>query len=166
VLSPRSQQALFALPALRGLAEAHRREVAGLVREIAVEKGHIIYRAGDDADALYLVASGAVDLVDGDRIVARFGAGEVFGEAVLVTGERRVATARVALDGTLLALAGGSLERLLELHPPLRERLSTLLFRRTKHAVHVARGVASASLSEVVVIEGWTSDVECRAFVE
>lgn len=165
-LSPRAQQTLFALPAFRGLAEAKRREIAGLVREIAVEKGTIVYRAGDDADALYLVESGAVDLLDGEKIVARFGPGEVFGESVLVDGEPRLATARIALDATLLVLPRESVERLLEIHPPLRERVSTLLFRRAQHAVHVARGVGRKRPSEVVVIHGWTVDGERRAFVE
>jgi len=164
-LSPRAQQTLFALPAFRGLAEARRHEIAGLVHEITVEKGATVYSAGDDADALYLVESGAVDLVDGDRIVARFGPGEVFGESVLVDGEPRLATARVALDATLLVLPRESVARLLELHPSLRERVSMLLFQRAKHAVHVARGVRKRP-SEVVVIEGWTGETERRAFVD
>ena len=84
VLSPRSQQALLSLPAFRGLGEADRKQVAERVREIVLEKGQIVYRAGDDADALYLVAAGAVDVLDGERVITRYGPGEVFGEAVLI----------------------------------------------------------------------------------
>src|SRR5262245_9212742 len=165
-LSPRAQQTLFALPAFRGLAEADRREAARLVHEIAVEKGEIVYRAGDEADALYLVVSGAVDLVDGDHVVARIGPGEPFGESVLVAGERRLTTARIALDATLLVLPRESVALLLELHPSLQERVSTLLFRHAKHAVHLALGAPRRRPSEVVVIEGWTDAAERRAFVE
>src|SRR5262245_32848195 len=78
MLSPRSQQALFTLPAFRNLGEAERKQVAGFFHEIAVEKDALIYRAGDDADALYLVASGAVDVLDGEEVVARYGPGEIF----------------------------------------------------------------------------------------
>ena len=95
VLSPRSQQALLSLPAFRGLAETDRKAVAERVCEIALEKGEIVYRAGDEADALYLVVTGAVDVLDGERLVTRYGHGEVFGEAVLVPGERRATTTRV-----------------------------------------------------------------------
>src|ERR1700756_5741912 len=104
MLSPRSQQALFSLPALRGLGEVERRKVAGLVTEIAVAKGETVYRAGEDADALYVVASGAVDVLNGTQVITRYGPGEVFGEAVLVPGGRRLVTTRIALDAILLVL--------------------------------------------------------------
>ena len=66
-LSPRSRQALFTMPALRGLGEAEREHVVGLFRETSLAKGETIYQAGDEADALYLVVAGAVDVVDGTR---------------------------------------------------------------------------------------------------
>ena len=72
-LSSRSQQALLSLPALRGLGEEERRKVARLVHEIAVAKGETVYRAGEEADALYLVASGAVDVLDGAQVITRYG---------------------------------------------------------------------------------------------
>src|SRR5436853_273824 len=83
--------------------------------------------AGDVADALYLVVSGAVDVVDGAEVVARYGPEEVFGEAVLVPGEQRAVTTRVALDAVLLVLPRGSLDYLFELHPSLHQRVSVLL---------------------------------------
>src|SRR6185503_15359600 len=76
VLSPRSRQSLFTLPALRSFGEAERERVAGLFREIALAKGETLYEAGDDADALYLVVSGAVDVVDGLGLIMRLGPGE------------------------------------------------------------------------------------------
>jgi NTE family protein len=165
VLSPRSQQALLSLPAFRGLGEAERRKIAGLVSEIAVAKGETVYRAGEDADALYLVASGAVDVVHGTRVITRYGPGEVFGESALVLGERRLVTTRVALDATLIVLRRERLAQLLEVHPSLHERLSIGLARRAKDAVRLALA-APTGPSEIVVLEGWTSGVERRAFVE
>ncbi len=164
VLSPRSQQSLFTLPAFRGLGEVERQRVAGLVREIALPIGETIYQAGDDADALYLVVSGAVDIFDGTEVVARYGPGEVFGEGVLVPGAQRAVTTRVALDAVLLVLPRSSLDRLLELHPSLHQRVSVLLGRRLRAALHV-RGRKTRP-SEIVVLEGWTSSAERRAFVE
>ena len=71
MLSPRAQQALSTVPAFRGLGEDERKQVAGLVREVLLEKGRVVYRAGDAADALYLVASGAVDVLDGKKTIVR-----------------------------------------------------------------------------------------------
>jgi predicted acylesterase/phospholipase RssA/CRP-like cAMP-binding protein len=165
VLSPRSQQALLSLPAFRGLGEAERKQVAERVREIALEKGEIVYRAGDDADALYLVVAGAVDVLDGERVITRYGPGEVFGEAVLVPDERRAMTTCVALDAVLLVLERGYLERLLALHPSLYGRVSALLARRLKEAVRAALATTQPRSSEIVVLQGWRSEVERRAFL-
>jgi len=164
-LSPRSQQALLSLPAFRGLGEAERKQVAERVREIALEKGEIVYRAGDDADALYLVVAGAVEVLDGERVITRYGPGEVFGEAVLVPGERRAMTTCVALDAVLLVLERGYLERLLALHPSLYGRVSALLARRLKEAVRAALATTQPRSSEIVVLQGWRSEVERRAFL-
>ncbi len=165
VLSPRSRQSLFTLPALRGLGEAEREHVVGFFRETSLAKGETIYQAGDEADALYLIVAGAVDVVDGKRSVARYGPGEIFGESVLVPGERRAVTTRVALDAVLVLLPRDSLARLLELYPSLHERVAALLGRRLKEAVRIVGGGARRP-SEIVVLEGWTSGGERRAFVE
>jgi len=126
----------------------------------------MIYRAGDDADALYIVASGAIDLMDGTRFVVRYGPGEVFGESVLVAGERRLVTASVALDAVLLALSRESIARLLRRHPELYEPLSAGLARRAKDALRLALAPAGHTMpSEIVVLEGWTSGEHRRAFV-
>src|SRR3989441_8806312 len=163
MLSPRAQQSLFTLPAFRGLGEAERQGTAGLFRESVLAKRETLSPAGDEADALYLIVSGAVDVVDGTQAIARYGPGEVFGEAVLVPGEQRAVTTRVALDAVLLVLPRGSLDYLFELHPSLHQRVSVLLGRRLKQVLNVARGRKTRP-SEIVVLEGWTSATERRGF--
>src|SRR5215475_4996048 len=136
MLSPLARQVLFAQPAFRHLGAAARAQAAGFFREVALGKDELVYRAGDDADALYLVVSGAVDLLDGAALFARRGPGEVFGEGALVAGERRVFTVRVALDAVLLVLSRSGIKRLLDLHPRLHKDAEALLARRLKAAVH------------------------------
>jgi NTE family protein len=164
MLSPRSQQALFTLPAFRGLGVAERKQVAGFFREIALDKDAVVYRAGDDADALYLLASGAVDVLDGEEVIARYGPGEVFGEAAVLAGERRAVTTRVALDAVLLVLPRHSIDRLLELHPSLHQRVSALLARRLRQTVQAATAGPRPRRSEIVVLQGWRSGVERAEF--
>src|SRR5262245_8020825 len=136
VLSPRARQALFALPAFRHFGAAERAQAVGFFREVALGKDEPVYRAGDDADAMYLVVSGAVDLLDGGELFARQGPGEVFGAGAVVAGERPAFKAAVAVDAVLLVLSRSGIERLLELHPQLHERAEALLARRLKAAVH------------------------------
>src|SRR5690242_11925369 len=126
-LSPCAQQILFGLPAFRSLGAADRHRALGFFREVTLARGETIYEAGDDADALYVVASGAVDVIAGTRSIARLTAGEVFGEAALVPGEHRSVTTRVALDAVLLVLPREALRRLLDLHPSLQRRVSVVL---------------------------------------
>ena len=165
MLSPRSRQSLFTRPAFRGLGEAEREQIADLFREIALAKGETIYQAGDEADALYLVVSGAVDVIYGTETIARYGPHEIFGEAVLAASQRRIVTTRVALDAVLLVLPRESVDRLLALHPSLHHRVSVLLGQRLQQALHVVRG-RKGRLGQIVVLEGWTSRDDRRAFGE
>src|SRR5262245_40842324 len=135
MLSPRAQQTLFTLPAFRNLGEAERTRAAGFFRELALRKDEPVYRAGDDADALFLVVSGAVDLLEGAEVLVRYGPGEVFGEGALVEGEQRAVTARVALDAVLLVLWRSGIQQLLDLHPQLHARVAATLARRLKASV-------------------------------
>src|SRR5262249_12187039 len=160
VLSPHARHALFTVPAFRHLGAAERTQAAAFFREVALGKDELVYRAGDDADALYLVVSGAVDLLDGAALFARRGPGEVFGEGALVAGERRVFTVRVALDAVLLVLSRSGITRLLDLHPRLHERVDALLARRLKAAMH--RGPVTRPC-EVVALSGWRAGSERRA---
>src|SRR5215469_14025480 len=152
MLSPLARQVLFAQPAFRHLGAAARSQAAAFFREVAFGKDETVYRAGDDADALYLVVSGAVDLLEGSELFARQGPGQVFGEGALVPGERRAFTVRVALDAVLLVLSRSGIERLLELHPRLHERAEALLARRLKAVVHQG---AVRRQCEVVALSGW-----------
>jgi NTE family protein len=163
-LSPLAQQALFTLPAFRGLPEAERERIAPLFAEIALPKGETIYSAGEEADALYLVISGAVDVMARGATIARYGPGEVFGEAVLVPGERRLVTTCVAFDAVLLVLGRDELEALLGVHPELRERVSGLVARRLTQAVGLVHPERTPP-TNVVFLEGWSSDVERRRLV-
>jgi len=150
---------------MRSFGEAERERVAGLFREIALAKGETLYEAGDDADALYLVVSGAVDVVDALGPITRLGPGEVFGEAVFIPGEARLVTTRIALDAVLLVLPRESLDRLLALHPALHGRVSAILGRRLKGAVHVVSDGRTRP-AEIVALESRASGRERRAFVE
>jgi NTE family protein len=155
MLSPRSRQALFSTPAFRGLGEADREHASHFFREIALEKDELVYVAGAEADAIYLLVSGAVDVIEDGEPIARYHPGEVFGEGAVLTGERRAVTTRVALDAVLLVLPKASVDRLLELHPSLHQRVSALLVRRLKQAVQAASGEPASRRSEIVMLQGW-----------
>ena len=62
------------------------------VRTRRLGPGQILFSAGDPGDALYIVASGKVEILEGDRPIASLGEGEAFGEMALLSGGPRNAT--------------------------------------------------------------------------
>ena len=74
------------------------------VRTRRLGPGQILFSTGDPGDALYIVASGKVEILEGDRPIASLGEGEAFGEMALLSGSSRTATARSASDVELLEI--------------------------------------------------------------
>lgn len=59
-----------------------------------LEPGDIVFRQGDDADVMYAVVEGSVEVdVDG-AVIDRAGPGGIVGEMALVSGSPRSATVR------------------------------------------------------------------------
>ncbi len=79
--------------------------------------GETIFRKGDYADSLYMIASGEVRLPEIDQ---RLSAGDLFGEVGLFSLERRrTQTALAATDVDALWISGGELKKLCERNPGL-----------------------------------------------
>ena len=126
--------------ALRRLIDASR-----LVR---LSEGEVLFRQGDPADALYVVAAGAVVPIaeDGSRHkLSVLEPGDFFGEIALVTDQPRNATIQALVDSELLAIDRAVIARLLDEEPEVLA--ITLRFLRKRL---VARLLAtSAVFSEV-----------------
>lgn len=97
-------------------------EVMTLLRTQVVPAGTLIVRQGDDADAMYFVSLGRVevDLADGP---ATLGEGDHFGEIALLRHVRHVATIRAVTQVHLLILEAENFRALLAHHPRLGERI-------------------------------------------
>lgn len=98
------------------------------------QPGDRIIKAGDVADALYLISKGEVEItVDGQRLNTR-GPGEFFGEMALLSGERRSADV-TALDYSQFAkLSGRDFRRFLKRYPEIRDRVAALAKERAREA--------------------------------
>ena len=71
----------------------------------SLEEGQILYREGDRADALYVVASGTMQIVVGDPAVPQLkhfmSPGETIGAVALITGQSIHTTAQAMTDAGL-----------------------------------------------------------------
>lgn len=86
---------------LPATARAQLEEASEVIRLLA---GEVLMRAGDPADAAYLVRTGRLVVeIDGEN-VREVGHGELLGELALLTDEPRSATIRARRDSTLLRI--------------------------------------------------------------
>jgi NTE family protein len=93
----------------------HRLELAS--RRVAVPAGDWLMREGDPAGSAYVVGSGRLEVLVGDRLVRELGPGAVLGELALITGERRSAGVRARRDSIVLEIPRHAFEALLADHP-------------------------------------------------
>src|SRR5262249_52705117 len=118
-------------------AELPREVLARLVSEfdeLEVAPGQTVFSQGDPGDALYVIASGAVE-VRGERDgrgvrVAVLGPGDCLGEMALVTGDPRSATVVTLAPSHLLRLDKERFRALSERHPVFLRELARVLCRR------------------------------------
>ncbi len=94
--------------------------------------GERIIRAGDAADALYLISKGEVEVTLGGRRINTRGPGEFFGEMALLSGDRRSADV-TALDYSRFAmLSGRDFHRFLRRFPEIRAEVAALAAQRSR----------------------------------
>ncbi len=101
--------ALAAVPLLEGLPDADIQELARVVRRRVVPAGEVLWRVGDEAREMLVVADGAAAIsvpLPGERevTIATRRAGEILGEIPLLDGGAHPTTARAVEPSVVLAL--------------------------------------------------------------
>jgi CRP-like cAMP-binding protein/thioredoxin reductase/Fe-S-cluster-containing hydrogenase component 2 len=118
-----------------------------LAREATIEplnKGAVVFREGDPADAFFLIRSGMLKISrrsgDHEVVLSYLVAGNFFGEAALVSEARRTATVTAIFPAEVIRLSKEALSGFLERHPELRGVLA-----RKQEERRVASLVAEAT---------------------
>jgi CPA2 family monovalent cation:H+ antiporter-2 len=119
-----------AFPLFAGLTPEQREVLVLHFRPHTAAPGERIIRAGDPADALYLISQGEVEVtLDGRRIGTR-GPGEFFGEMALLSGDHRTADV-TALDYSRFAmLSRPDFLRFLRQHPEIQSEIAATAAQR------------------------------------
>jgi CRP-like cAMP-binding protein len=102
------------------------------IQEREVKAGDIVFCIGDPGDALYIVARGVVEVLNGSdqRTLAELGEGQTFGEMALLSDGTRTATIRAKTDTRLLAIGKDDFDRLVAEDPVLDEQVRKLSHER------------------------------------
>jgi NTE family protein len=126
------------IPLLAHVNDAQRKALADNLRWICLPGGQYLFRAGEVADALYLLRSGSLGVFDGaTHLVRQVSADDSVGEISLLSGEPFRYSVRALRDSELLRLDRDQFEHLIERHPRAmlevaRQAMDRLL-RRERH---------------------------------
>ncbi len=112
---------LRAIPLFRDLPDESLKSIAARLKRERYPQDAVIFRQGDDGDAMYLVESGQVQVVaeDTQQPLAYLGPGSFVGEIALLLGQPRSATLKVVIDAELWALHKRDLDDLLAEYPSI-----------------------------------------------
>jgi CRP-like cAMP-binding protein len=114
---------LLGMTALRMLA------IGSEPRDFA--QGDVLFKAGDDADAGYIVQRGAFRIEDGAGAEIVAGLGALIGELALMTAMKRPSTATALENSSAIRVARSLFQRVLESDPAAARRLRDEFANRT-----------------------------------
>ena len=93
------------------------------------EPGERIIRTGDAADGVYFISQGEVEVSVAGRQI-KLGAGEVFGEMALISGQPRSADVTALDYSTFAMLSERDFRQLLRKYPDIRAQITSLAAQR------------------------------------
>ncbi len=118
--SARSRLAILApMPLFAHCTERELRAVAQATRPRTLPTGTVLFEQGQPGTELFLVISGAIDIVKGERTIVTLGPGSSFGEMAMLDEPHRSATARVARDAELMVIPRDAFFAMLKGNPML-----------------------------------------------
>ena len=104
-------------------------------------QGEVLVRQGDDADSLFLVVDGKLDVsLDTGVALEQLGPFAIVGEIALLVGGKRSATVKAAARATVCEITRGHFDELTREHPAVGEAFATALqakLKRLKVAAHL-----------------------------
>lgn len=130
------------------------------------DENETICKIGDPGDTMYIIISGAVDIIIEDKagneqVVASSGSGDYFGEMALLTGEPRSATVRTTEPSEMFLLVQKDFDVILEKFPSISLSMSKVVSKRLRETLSKASEMPripvkdtgpSGSLSETPLI--------------
>ena len=95
------------------------------------EPGEVVVRKGQIGRELFMIVSGEVSVLgDDDKVIARLGPKEVFGEKALLEDTRRTATVRAESAVQVLVMSRGDFRGVVDQFPILHDHFAKLLRER------------------------------------
>jgi CRP-like cAMP-binding protein len=127
------------------------REIVALLKFKRFARNEVVLMKGDPAQNLYILLSGAVDVLDEDGVrLSALRKGDVFGEMSLISGEPVGATIKVVEPAKIIFIKGLDFKEILNKFPSIQMYLAKLLAQRlAKSNLTVAEEIASGMLGRL-----------------
>ena len=127
---------LASIPFFQTLEQEERNKVLEHIKIDFFPTGHTIFKEDDEAEAFYIIRSGAVRIFqtkqDFEKTIIVLGPGEFFGEMALISNDARNASAQMLEEGEVFILEKQDLYSLLETHPDIAKKISEVFVQRSK----------------------------------
>lgn len=145
--------AIRSVPLFSALDDQAAAELRELLNTRDVASGDILFRAGDDGDAMYLIESGRIriSVTDEDKkqiVLAELARGDFFGEMAIIDGKQRSADAHVIEDGRLAVLSRERFLRFINNNPIVALEMLSATFSRLRHTDKMLQQRVSRNVNE------------------
>ena len=101
------------------------------ISQVNFAPGEIIFREGDKAEFVYTIIHGNVEIIkknlEGEKVIAKLGTGDYFGEMALISHRPRSATAKAVNSVEVMTISKKDFENLHEYLPALKENIDKVV---------------------------------------
>lgn len=119
VIGAAAARALAATPLFAGMPSDALQALVANLQLVSLERGEVLFRAGDPSDALYVIVEGELSVQGSgpaNALLSRLGPGQFLGEVALMTDQPRSATVACLHPAELLRIDRHTLSRVLANH--------------------------------------------------
>jgi len=132
ILMHQNRSLIEKVEVFQGADEVFIREAIQRLRPRVFLPREYIVRQGEYGDCMYFLTSGELEVLVDEHQLARLGPGSVFGEAALVTEDRRNASVKALTYGTGYQLSKHDFNELRSQYPEFDERVKQIVEARRK----------------------------------
>jgi len=108
------------------------KKIADLLEDMEYQKGHYVFKKGDEGDAVFIITEGSVSVKDEDLVLSTLMEGDVFGEYALIDNKSRSASIFAEETLRILRLDRTSFSRLLTENKEIQNGLLHLFVNRLR----------------------------------
>src|SRR5438046_3927580 len=145
-------ETLRQVPLFESLDTEAAHELCELLESLDCKAGAVLFRTGDEGDAMYLIEEGKVRICvrakDGHEVtLTELHRGDFFGEMALLDGKPRSADARVAENARLAVLSREHFLSFVRSNPNVALEMLTALANRLRHTDELLRHTATRNVN-------------------